>query len=219
MMKLKLLMIFFFLTLTAKADYTPLKLYQMIITAEKIVYGEITSLDTKTFTLRIENSLTGEKGSLTIYRFKDWACASRWTEYKIGQKVLLFLYLNKNNGQLMTMSAGNEGELPIYKDSIYINGRALDILPPLEKNKSELSKKEEYFESNHYTIYGKKFYGYRIDIKEFIQSVLTIKRCFKSGMRKDLDSVKPQLHCPEEIVEKQNAEDKLFRWTYQKLIK
>lgn len=114
-MKSKLILLFLTLSsITTKADYDPMKLYEMILRADKIVYGEITAIDSMTYTLKIEGNLYDKAETIKVLRFKDWPCAWRWTKYAIGQK--LFLLLSKYNGdqkrfknQYFSMSAGNEG--------------------------------------------------------------------------------------------------------------
>ena len=59
------------------ANYSPQKLFEMIIKVERIVYGEIITLDSNTYTILIEGSITDETGTITIERFENWPCAHR----------------------------------------------------------------------------------------------------------------------------------------------
>lgn len=115
--------------LSSQAEYRPLELYEMIIKAEKIVYGTVVELDHKYFTLKIEGSLTFDSGTLKITRFHEWPCAARWTQYEVGQR--LFLFLTTLNGELVSMSGGNEGEHPIVNKAVYVHG--LSIPPHLRE--------------------------------------------------------------------------------------
>jgi hypothetical protein len=219
MNKVLIAILLFLLTSATKAYYIPLPLYSMVLKAEKIVSGEIISLDSMTFTIKIENSLTGEKGMLTIEKFNDWTCAQRWTEYRIGQK--MFLFLITHEGRLVTMSGGNEGELPMIRDSIFISGRSLPPSPPEDLSKEESDKwpYKEYFETKSYEISGAPFYGCRFSLVDFIKTVNAIRECFnvKSGSYGEIKSA--EIICEKDKVDERKSTDKLFRWTYGHLIK
>lgn len=102
-----------------KVDYTPIDLWEMVLSAEKIVYGEIAELREKDYTLKITSSVTGDKGNIVITRYNDWACSHRWAPYKVGQKVVVFLYMY--NGKYKIMSAGGEGEIEVKGNKLNIN--------------------------------------------------------------------------------------------------
>lgn len=218
-MKATLTIIFLFLVVAnAKADYRALSLYEMIIRAESIVYGEITALDSTTFTFKIEQNLTGEESELKIQRFHDWPCAHRWTEYEVGQK--LFLLLTTYEGKIHTMSAGNEGELPIYNDSVFIKSLSLSLPPPPKPDgKAADFSKNNFFESQKHEIYGKSFFGYKTDLNMFIETVLQIRNCFEVEYN-DYNAIdKAIITCDEDDLKKELATNKILGWTYNKLKK
>jgi hypothetical protein len=103
------------------ARYTPLYLSEMVMLSELTVHGTIVEVKKKTFVLKVETILKGElkpadkkRKQLEVRRFQDWACASRWEEYKVGQEVLLFLAVNKRLGPMPgILSGGGEGEMPV----------------------------------------------------------------------------------------------------------
>jgi len=73
------------------ADYSPKELYEMVIKADKIVYGEVISFDSNYYFLKISGSLTNDTGIIKVRRFENWTCAHRWANYEVCQKLLLFL--------------------------------------------------------------------------------------------------------------------------------
>ncbi|MFZ6052748.1 hypothetical protein [Halocola ammonii] len=219
MKKLLSFILISFSTITAKADYVPVDLYAMMLKAEKIVYGEIISLDSLTFTLEIEGSVTGDTGNVTVKRFQDWPCAHRWTDYRTGQR--LFLFLHTSNGAMETMSAGNEGELPICQDSIYINSSSLIPPPPkgLEAKRDTGLNSIEFFESRTHMLFGEGYYGYSMSLQNFLTAIHRIRGCFDIETKYDHYRVeKAKLLCSVEKTQKLIAIDKIFRWTYKELI-
>jgi hypothetical protein len=161
------------INLETLADYRPLQLYEMIIKAEKIVYGKIISLDSGRFTLEIEGSVTGDSGTIVVGRFENWTCASRWTTYKVGQR--LFLFLTRWDGVLTAMSGGNEGEMPIQDDIIFIQGNSIPIPPP---PRMKVSKDYIYFDVGLIKIYGDQYFGTDWNLEEFIKDVKFIRANF-----------------------------------------
>ena len=147
------LLIFLSITLNVKASLNPTKLEDLILNANKIVYGEISALDSLTYTLKIERNFTGNETELIIQKFKNWPCAERWTDYQIGQRLFVFLtYFDK---KLCPFGGANEGELPIQCDSIFINGLALDPpLPTYSEEKSRFYIETNYLELARYMVFG-----------------------------------------------------------------
>ena len=102
------------------ADYNPTPLPQLIVKSELILEGEIVSLDSLTFTLKISTWIKGDSTlkSIKIQKFKDWECANRISQYRKGQKEIVFISQNKKTQKWITLGAGNEGEFLIQNDSI-----------------------------------------------------------------------------------------------------
>ncbi len=157
-----------------RADYEPTALHELIINAEKIVYGEIIDLDSTHFEIKIDGSITGESGILKVRKFENWTCAWRWTEYKKGQNLLLFL--NTWNSDLVSMGAGNEGELPISNNEIHINGLSLMYV---NGDQNEWSNTDFTFQGNHYDIHDGEFFGTKMELSKFIETTKYIRQCFK----------------------------------------
>lgn len=157
-----------------KADYEPLALHELIINAEKIAYGEIIDFDSTHFEIKIAGSITGESGILKVRKFENWTCASRWTEYKKGQNLLLFL--TTWNNELVSMGAGNEGELPISNNDIYINGVSLMYV---NGDQNDWSNTNFTFQGNRYDIQDGEFYGTKMKLSRFIETIKYIKQCFQ----------------------------------------
>ena len=59
---------------------------------------------------------------LTINKFMDWACASRESNYVVGQSGIMFIVTNTNSHKMEIMGGRNEGDM-LYEDNfIYWGG-------------------------------------------------------------------------------------------------
>ena len=102
----------------AKADYVSTTLLDLVGTADIAAAGEIVEVHQDTFVLKVDETLIGEKHeTIEIQQFRDWACASRWAPYKVGQKVLVFL--EEKDGEFTLPGAGGESESPIEGKFVY----------------------------------------------------------------------------------------------------
>ena len=201
-----------------KAKYQPLDLYEMILGAEKIVYGEIIELDSLTFTLKVERNITGDETELVIQRFENWPCAHRWTEYKVGQR--LFLFLKNYNGQLNSMSGGNEGELPIHNGSVYINSFSLDPPPPPNPGgQSNEILDQDFIDSKKYRVFGSDYFGHKTSLDDFTSTVIRIRSCFDIKYGKYHQIEEAVIKCDEKQLKKDIETDRILNWTYKKLKK
>lgn len=228
-MKKTVIILILFLTVNFLwADYSPKKLYEMAIKADKILYGTIIELDSSKYKLRIEGSLTEESGTISIVRFSDWACAHRWTEYQIGQRLFVFLF--EKNGDYFTISGGNEGELPIQNDSVFIRGLSLKPPPPRpppllsndEKNNTIVmpkSKELEYFEYDSHIVYESEYRGQPIEQSCFLNTIRDIRNCFDFDYGEYNDIINGHIKCSEEDLRQKMESNKILRWTHQELIK
>jgi len=104
-------------------EYDRYQLFELVLVADVVVAGEIESVGSATFQLRIENSIVGEglPASASVQRFEDWTCASRWQEYAAGQRVLLFLEKGAA-GPYRILGAGGEGEMPLLASDVIVRG-------------------------------------------------------------------------------------------------
>jgi hypothetical protein len=193
-----------------KASYSAYEIYEMIIKADKIVLGKIISQDSTTFTFRIKESPTLDSGDIVIEKFSDWACAARWNDYKVDQELLIFL--SNYKGKFVAMSGGNEGELPVRNDSIFIHGFSVPTKPPMGmKNRLNIPS----FNSKHFLIDDKQYYGYPLSKNDMFESIAIIKSCFNySTLRygKHLDWV---ISCSNKEIKKIASKYKIVKWTYE----
>ena len=111
----------------SQADSKQIDLSLLITQSDIIVYGIIIEHNELTFTFEIKGGITSDTGIIHVNKFQDWPCGHRWTSYKIGQRLMLFL--QRNNNKLAIMGGGDEGEFPLKDNKIYIPTGAL-ILPP-----------------------------------------------------------------------------------------
>ncbi|MEQ8714017.1 MAG: hypothetical protein RIC80_13430 [Cyclobacteriaceae bacterium] len=185
-LSLTILIFLFVFGASASIPHSPRKIYELAIKADKIVFGTIQSIGFQRVTLKIEGSLTGETDSITFNKVTH-----RWTEYKVGQRVLLFLeYWDR---QLEVMSSGHEGEYPITDDSIYIN---FATLPSFLSN----SNSEELVKSKvgNYEIFGAKYRSMRMTFTEFIQTVQHLRNCYNFEYGQYNSIIKTKITCPTE---------------------
>ena len=207
-----------FFSLSVEAEYSPVKLFRMILGSEKIVYGEIVELDSLTYTLKIEQNLTGTENYIQIQRFYDWSCAWRWTEYQIGQK--LFLFLVNYQGTYRTISAGNEGELPIVADTVYIHGRSLnsflEYVPDSTIRKASLNL--GLILSQHYDVYGDKYYGRKMQLTEFIEMVQLIRNCFTADFQRYGELQNVSINCAEKEISVAAENSQILKWMTDELL-
>jgi len=123
MKRLTIIFIAIFFYTTAKADYDPLKLSELICIADYGAIGTIVKVDTNYFYLKVEEYILNKLSfdTLAIIKFEDWTCASRYDSYKEGQREAVFFRKSNyaiDNYELLGYGAGDEFELPIRYDSI-----------------------------------------------------------------------------------------------------
>ena len=132
-MKLKALTILLLFSSNLLLDYSPLSIKQLIEQAEIIGKCEIIAVEDKTFTVKFLDVIKGEKPKkLKINKFRNWTCASRAIDYKVGLTELIFLSKEKDGWE--ALGAGNEGEILMNKNAVYY----MQYIP--------LAKPNDYFE-------------------------------------------------------------------------
>lgn len=111
--------VLFVAAVPAPPRYQRLKLSELVLTADTIAAGKITSVDGETFELAVDEVVVGDAvpRSLRVMRFRDWTCHARWTGYARGQHLLLFVRSDRD-GKLRSIGAGNEGEMPFVGDCV-----------------------------------------------------------------------------------------------------
>ncbi len=188
MKKLTLTILILLISLAARSSdpYSPRKLYELAIKADKIVYGTIQSIGFQRVTLKIEGSITGETDSVTFNKVTH-----RWTDYKVGQRVLLFLeYWDR---QLEVMSSEHEGEFPIVENSIYLNFSTIPSYLTKSDAEDLIKSQIENFE-----VYGANYPSMKMSFTELIQTVEHLRNCYNFEYGQYTSIVKPQINCPTE---------------------
>lgn len=110
------------------ADYSPLQLFDMLGTADVVAVGKITKLDAESYQLEVEHALAGAtaKQTLTIQRFQDWTCASRYAPYAVGETLLVcarrYTAPDAEKEVLRVCSGGGEGEMPVVDGKVRLRG-------------------------------------------------------------------------------------------------
>lgn len=212
MRKLLPFLVFLALSQSCKADYMPLAIYEMIIKADKIVTGTIIEMDSTTFTIQIEKSLTGDSGTITIQKFINYPCAFRWTNYEIGQKSLFFI--EKRFGHYSVMSGGNEGELPIFGNKIYIRGLSV----PFSRRFSNDTKSNSFI-GGDFTVYGKRFVGIEYDPTDLYKDIVIIRSCFDFEYSRFKQVENWSILCKDQVASFENSTSKFVCWVYSEATK
>jgi hypothetical protein len=170
-----LLLIF---TSVCNAKYSPLLISQLIDNSKIIGIGEIKNVEGKQISVLFSELIKGKltNRAVKINQFENWTCASRWTNYKKGQKIMFFLTTEK--GVYTILGSGNEGELPIQGRKTYYKS----LYGPLDDD------------SIKYLVYGKNLYGYAynsLDVKSGILEYLSNKISFhKIAKQKNIKKAK-----------------------------
>ena len=197
------------MTSTLCASYVPPTLNKLILKADKILYGEITCIDETVIEVNVHGSINHNTKAITIFKFKEWDCGKRWSEYKVGDTSLFFLKLK--NGGFYPLGGGNEGELPIHDDKVYVHASAfpsLDLLNQFEHSKIPM---EDNGFNNPYN-------GYALDFEDFWQATAVLEKCFTSDMNATGNLINIRQLCPTSDYESTLENNKIFNWAFEKLI-
>jgi len=196
-----------------KADYSPLPLNHMILTADLVIYGEIEKIENSSFVLKIEGEAYGEYdgSSIKVKQFQNWTCAERWTGYEVGQNVFLFLKKEKNN-EWKIMSAGGEGELPIANEHIYLYAYYAYYMPFVYYERKGLNGHNYYYKFQTFEIYGSQFSGVKFNFEMFLDAVRGLRDCFKFIKGNTSPENKINLICTKEELKKYKKISKLHSW-------
>jgi len=152
----------------SKADYHPLSLLQMALTSDLIVIGSISEIEDEYFTFEIQEIVGGEitDKSIKVKRYVNRPCASRWTEYTLGQELLLFLLKTEDNTYLI-LSDGGEGELPISKTNVYLSSWYGFDMPFMITYRIDKDGTRQAFYFQAYELYGSIYYGLEFSLLTF----------------------------------------------------
>lgn len=108
---------------TVRADYGYMNLCEMVQKADYGALGTIVKIDKNYFYLKVDKYVLNnlEIDTLPIIKFESWACAKRFSEYKVGQKEIVFFRKSNyviDDFELIGYGGGDEYELPIFNDTI-----------------------------------------------------------------------------------------------------
>ncbi len=191
-----------------RADFTPRNLYSLVLDAEKIIEGEVICVDDKVFELYVKNSIDFEEKTITVKKFIDWTCGVRWSKYYVGQK--LFVFLAHEDGEYYSLGGGNEGEMPIIKQTVYINSISLPhkfdglvkIYPLTEYAKAD----RPYYE------------GYEIGVQDFWDYIHLLRNCFQFEPNKYRRVSRATYLGSRELADTLSKKSRIYKWTLGALI-
>lgn len=113
------------------ASYIETSLIELVERATCILYGKIVVVEKDEFKVVVIRSIKSckQNDTISIQKFNNWTCASRYSEYVTGQEGVFFLSSYK--GELAPIGAANEGELIVKNDTGYVQSFAKhDALKP-----------------------------------------------------------------------------------------
>ncbi len=212
-MKSKLLILFLILTSwTARADYDVYQLYEMILGADKIVSGEIVQTDSLTFTLRVDKDFTGNEKVIKIHKHENWPCAWRWAQYEVGQRLLLFLA--EINGELYQMGPGNESELPLLDNHVFVHSISFNKLP---YKLDSIGKTKKIIFPERHNLYGKDFYGCRIEMEKLAYAITSLRECYSILPTKYGRIETVELVCDNQEINQKARNNEIINWAVEVL--
>lgn len=209
-MKELIFLLMLLMTGIIKADYIPPTLNKLILRADIILYGEVVCMDESVIELNVYNSINHDSLTITIVRFKEWNCGQRWKEYELGDTSLFFL--KSRNGRYRTIGGGNEGELPIHNDRIYVHASTISQAGFVTQfDRSDLQMEDNGF-NNPYN-------GYVINLSDFWQATAVVKKCFISEITATGNLINIQQLCSTTQFESTMKQNKILNWVLTDLKK
>jgi len=120
MIKYLLIILCLFGSKISPGSYSGTSLIQLVERATSISYGRIVSVGKDEFKILVLCNVKSCKqhDTISIQKFKDWTCASRYSGYAVGQEAVFFLSSYK--GKLAPIGSANEGELIVKNDTGYV---------------------------------------------------------------------------------------------------
>lgn len=118
-------------------------------------------------------------------------------------------------GKLIAMSAGNEGELPIVKNAVFLNGYSVPIPPPpIPLGEIEINDENLGFSLEHYNIYGDRYFGTKFELDKFIKDISFIRKYFDFEYGKDRELTNWKIKCEPVKIEQLAKESDLIICVY-----
>lgn len=189
--------------------YSPPSLHQLIFNSEVILLGEIVGVDDKTFEVEVAKSINYGEALITIRKFEGWTCGKRWGAYEVGQKAVFFL--GRKEDQFYLKGGGNEGEMPVHTDKVYVHRTTLYSRDPINDFEVSQMKIEDHGYNNPYNK------GYALDLKEFWEAVVSLKKCFHSDFSIFGKMTDIQFCCPPTEVEDLKQKNVIYSWAVKDL--
>ena len=143
------------------AQCTPMTLFDLSVRIYYMEDGEISSIYPEKYEVRGSYG-SGKDKQLFIHSIlkpQDTACFPRWTNYAVGQEVLLFVSYDSAANVFSLMGSGHEMELPMKGKSVFIPETAL---PGAEEFGIKIKE---------YKLYGAGFRGHKVKWKHFIDVI------------------------------------------------
>ncbi len=177
--KVAILLFLFFKGLHVHAVYTPLKLFDLALSAEKVVLGHIVKLDDRYFYLACRDGR--QMVTLKIVRFKGHPGSSRRAHYSKDQRVLVFVKQVDAEYQLITMGA--ESEILVSKDSVllgldYFTPKTQYAFRPLPDSTTRAFDKQAGSKP------GKKNEGLVLSIEDVYQGIMYFRNSYQLILKK-----------------------------------
>jgi hypothetical protein len=212
--------ILWFPLIAEKSDYSPVPIHEMILSADLAVYGTIDSITNHHFFLKIKKKCFGEyKDSIIrIKQFHNWTCAQRWTDYKTGQTIFLFL-IKDNNKEWKIMSAGGEGEFPISDRNIYVHSCYSIDMSFIHYERADSTGKGNSSKFIAFEIDGAYFPGVKLRLDEFSVAVSELRNCFRFIKGKISEENKIELICSKDQMEAYKNRSNYNKWLAKKCLK
>ncbi|EAR22102.1 hypothetical protein [Nitrococcus mobilis] len=189
--------------INAPADYQPIALAKLFGGSELIVLGTIEGVGDDSFTLRATEVYAGsiEDAPVEVRKYADWTGGRRWSAYRVGQTVLLFLRKpaadEKAAGDYWQIRGfGGEGEMPIDGGAVFPHGLNLDG-----------------FRRQIFKVDSGELYGYRFDLDTFTSALKGYLSCFGSPQQAAAEGIEePARECADSELASYRATSALHRY-------
>ena len=198
------------LTSSIKADYVPPTLNELILRADKIVYGEIVCIDKRVIEVKVYKGINHNEETITFGRFFEWRCGKRWTEYALGQTSMFFL--RKRDREYSPLGGSNEGEMPIHKNKVFVHRSTISMIndnPPFDRSTRTIDDLG----------YNNPFNGFVLDLSNLWQATRLIKKCFTSDVTATGNLVNIQQLCAANEYESSMEQNEILKWAITELKK
>lgn len=144
------------------------EVFELGAQADLIVTGKIKMLDSKAYTLEIDQVVAGDyaEPTIVVQKFHNTKTAKRWGKYVLSEGMMLWL---KRDGNTFTIVGENgEGEKMWFGGDVYLDSRGGAL-----KNTF----------GNHAPYPGSAIYAEKVKADEFIAAVKDTKPCFGLEMQ------------------------------------